>query len=49
MLSNVSLFGVTQPSAATGCRTANELLAYAARVSKPENQANPKTAPKLMD
>ena len=48
MLSNVSLVGVTQPSAATGCRTANELIAYAARVSNPENQANTKTAPKLL-
>ena len=29
-------------------RQANELIAYAARVSNPENQANAKTAPKLL-
>ena len=44
----VSLVGLTQPSAATGCHSANELIAYAARVSNPENQANSKTAPKLL-
>ena len=44
----VSLIGLTQPSAYTGCRTANELIAYAARVSNPENQMNVKTAPKLL-
>ena len=44
----VSLVGLTQPSASTGCHTANELIAYAARVSNPENQANSKTAPKLL-
>ena len=38
----VSLIGLTQPSAYTGCRTANELIAYAARVSNPENQMNVK-------
>ena len=45
---HVSLVGLTQPSASTGCHTANELIAYAARVSNPENQANAKTAPKLL-
>tara|TARA_B100000945_G_scaffold303960_1_gene288998 strand:- start:1140 stop:1805 length:666 start_codon:yes stop_codon:yes gene_type:complete len=44
----VSLVGLTQPSASTGCHSANELIAYAARVSNPENQANGKTAPKLL-
>ena len=44
----VSLVGLTQPSASTGCHSANELIAYAARVSNPENQANDKTAPKLL-
>lgn len=45
---NVSLVGMTQPSAVTGCHTANELIAYAARVSNPGNQNNADTAPKLL-
>lgn len=45
---NVSLVGMTQPSAITGCHTANELIAYAARVSNPGNQNNAETAPKLL-
>lgn len=44
----VCLAGMTQPSAMTGCNTANELIAYAARVSNPDNQNNPKTASKLL-
>ena len=44
----VSLVGMTQPSATTGCHTANELIAYAARVSNPGNQNNAETAPKLL-
>lgn len=48
MTCEVSLVGMTQPSAITGCRTANELIAYAARVSNPGNQNNEKTAPKLL-
>jgi thymidylate synthase (FAD) len=48
MLMSVSLVGMTQPSAITGCYTANELIAYAARVSNPDNQNNPKTASKLL-
>ena len=44
----VSLVGMTQPSAMTGCHTANELIAYTARVSNPDNQNNPKTASKLL-
>lgn len=39
---------MTTPSATTGCNTANQLIAYAARVSNPENQNNEKTAPKLL-
>ena len=39
---------MTQPSASTGCHTAGELVAYAARVSNPANQNNEKTAPKLL-
>ena len=45
---SVALVGMTQPSAITGCYTANELIAYAARVSNPDNQNNPKTASKLL-
>jgi thymidylate synthase (FAD) len=44
----VNLVGMTQPSASTGCHTANELIAYAARVSNPANQNNTKTAAKLL-
>ena len=44
----VCLAGMTQPSAMTGCHTANELIAYAARVSNPDNQNSPKTASKLL-
>jgi thymidylate synthase (FAD) len=40
---------MTQPSVSTGCYTANELIAYTARVSNPDNQNNPKTAPKLLE
>lgn len=47
-MSKVSLVGMTKPSAATGCETANQLIAYAARVSNPGNQNNDKTAPKLL-
>jgi len=44
----VSLVGITKPSASTGCNTAAELIAYAARVSNPANQANMQTAPRLI-
>jgi len=44
----VNLIAVSKPSAITGCTSAEELVAYAARVSNPENQSNPKTAPKLL-
>ena len=47
-MSEVKLVGMTTPSAITGCNTANELIAYAARVSNPKNQNNEKTAPKLL-
>jgi len=43
MQSEVSLVGMTTPSATTGCHTANELIAYAARVSNPGNQNNEKS------
>lgn len=48
MQSEVSLVGMTTPSASTGCHTASDLVAYAARVSNPSNQNNTKTASKLL-
>tara|TARA_R110000868_G_scaffold30953_4_gene113886 strand:+ start:2200 stop:2907 length:708 start_codon:yes stop_codon:yes gene_type:complete len=48
MTTKVSLVGLTTPSATTGCSTAAELIAYAARVSNPANQNNTKTAKKLL-
>jgi thymidylate synthase (FAD) len=47
-MSEVNLVGLTKPSAYTGCSTANELVAWAARVSNPSNQNNTATAPKLV-
>jgi len=48
MTSKVSLVGMTSPSAQTGCHTAEDLIAYAARVSNPANQNNTKTSGKLL-
>jgi len=48
MTSKVSLVGMTSPSAITGCNTAEDLIAYAARVSNPANQNNTKTSGKLL-
>lgn len=47
-MSNVKLISLSKPSAETGCHTAEELVAYAARVSNPSNQNNSKTAGKLV-
>jgi thymidylate synthase (FAD) len=48
-MSEVTLVGITQPNMTyTGCYTANELIAWAARVSNPSNQNNTATAPKLV-
>ena len=47
-MSEVNLIALSKPSAITGCHTAEELVAYAARVSNPSNQNNAKTAPKLL-
>lgn len=44
----VNLIGLTKPSAYTGCTTANELVAWTARVSNPSNQNNTATASKLV-
>lgn len=45
---NVKLVALSSPSAVTDCNTAEELIAYMARVSNKENQNNKKTAPKLV-
>jgi thymidylate synthase (FAD) len=47
-MSKVNLVGITKPSAYTDCTTANELVAWGARVSNPSNQNNTLTAPKLI-
>jgi thymidylate synthase (FAD) len=47
-MSEVNLIGVTKPSAYTDCTTAEELVAWAARVSNPSNQNNTATANKLV-
>jgi thymidylate synthase (FAD) len=44
----VNIVAVTQPTGRTGCKTAEEFIAYAARVSNPSNQMNTETAPKLL-
>jgi len=47
MNTKVSLIGITKPEI-EGVETAEELIAYAARVSNPSNQNNTLTAPKLL-
>lgn len=47
-MSEVNLISISKPSAYTDCTTANELVAWAARVSNPSNQNNTDTAPKLV-
>lgn len=43
------IVAVTQPiESVTGCKTADEFIAYVARVSNPSNQNNTETAPKLL-
>jgi len=44
----VSLIALSSPSAYSDCNTAEQLVAYAARVSNPANQNNTKTAGKLV-
>lgn len=44
----VNLIGITKPSAITGCSTAEELVAFCARVSNPANQSNHETGSKLI-
>lgn len=44
----VNLVALSKPSVETGCHTASDLVAYAARVSNPANQNNTETAPRLL-
>ena len=45
---NVALVALSKPSAITDCSSADEFIAYCARVSNPNNQNNSKTAPQLL-
>jgi thymidylate synthase (FAD) len=47
-MSNVNLVSLSKPTAYSECFTAEQLVAYAARVSNPANQNNTKTAGKLI-
>ena len=47
-MSNVNLIALSKPSAYSECHTAEQLVAFAARVSNPANQNNTKTASKLV-
>jgi thymidylate synthase (FAD) len=48
-MSAVNLVGITQPNEEyTGCKTAQELIGWCARVSNPANQQKHSTAPKLI-
>lgn len=47
-MSKVKLVALSKPSAETDCNTAEELIAYAARVSNPTNQNNKASAGKLV-
>ena len=45
---NVKLVSLTQPQIGTAGMSAEDIIAYCARVSNPSNQMNTKTAPKLI-
>jgi thymidylate synthase (FAD) len=47
-MSEVNLIALSKPSVITDCHSAEQLVAYAARVSNPENQNNKETASKLL-
>lgn len=47
-MSNVNLISLSKPTAYSECFTAEQLVAYTARVSNPANQNNTKTAGKLI-
>lgn len=48
-MSQARLIALTQPIGLEGVHTGEELVAYCARVSNPENQANHETAPRLLN
>ena len=48
-MSQVRLIAFTQPIELDGVQTGEELVAYCARVSNPDNQANHETAPRLLN
>lgn len=47
-MGEVNLISISKPSAYTGCYTAEEFVAWCARVSNPSNQNNTSTANKLV-
>lgn len=47
-LSEANLISISQPTEYTGCSTAEELVAWVARVSNPSNQNNTATGPRLV-
>lgn len=47
-MSKANLVSISKPTEYTGCTTANEFVAWAARVSNPGNQNNVQTASKLI-
>ena len=47
-MSDVKLVSLSKPSMSTGCSTAEDFIAYAARVSNPTNQNNTETAQRLI-
>ncbi len=47
-MSSVKLVSISKPIGIDGVNTAEEFIAYAARVSNPGNQINNETAPKLL-
>lgn len=47
-MNEVNLISLSKPTAQTECHTAEQLVAYAARVSNPGNQANHETSSRLL-
>jgi thymidylate synthase (FAD) len=47
-MTSATLIGLTKPTIGTGCETAEQLVAYCARISNPANQQNHITGPKLI-
>jgi thymidylate synthase (FAD) len=47
-MNSCKIIAVTEPIQIEGCKDANDLIAYVARVSNPSNQTNSETASKLI-